>query len=94
MNKSREEIINDMCGTYRRDFWFDRDPAHPLSAGVSREERLHIYMKMAQLFDNCISAFINHNIALAESQRILIDQQQKNMHTVRDLLLNVSELLE
>jgi len=54
--KSREEIINDMCMTYRHDCGLDRLPEDPpWTAGMTTEERKGLYNTMAQIYDNNIA---------------------------------------
>jgi hypothetical protein len=53
--KTREEIINDMCYTYRHDYGLDKDPnGPPWLSGMTPEERKGLYNTMAQIFDNSI----------------------------------------
>jgi hypothetical protein len=94
MNKNKEQIIDDMCFAYRHDFWLDKIPEHPLSGGMTDIERNGLRNRMLQIFDNCIAPHMKYTVELVESQKILIDQHQENMHNVRDLLLKVAELLE
>jgi hypothetical protein len=53
--KSREEIITDMCYTYRHDYGLDKDPNDPpWLSGMTPSEREGLYNTMAQIFDNSI----------------------------------------
>lgn len=51
---TREEIITNMCYTWRHDFGLDRDPENVLSSGTTQEERESLWSSMAQIFDTCI----------------------------------------
>jgi hypothetical protein len=54
--KSREEVITDMCYTYRHDYGLDKDPnGPPWVAGMTPKERKGLYNTMAQIFDNDIA---------------------------------------
>ena len=54
--KSREEVITDMCYTYRHDYGLDKDPnGPPWVAGMTPYERKGLYNTMAQIFDNDIA---------------------------------------
>jgi len=54
--KSREEIISDMCYTYRQDYGLDKDPTGPpWLSGMTPDERKGLYNTMAQIFDNNIA---------------------------------------
>jgi hypothetical protein len=57
--KTREQIITNMCLTYRHDFGLDRgtdDP--PWVAGMTNDERMHLWNQMAQIFDNEIAPYM------------------------------------
>jgi hypothetical protein len=54
--KTREEIISDMCYTYRHDYGLDKDPnGPPWLSGMTPSEREGLYNTMAQIFDNDIA---------------------------------------
>ena len=54
--KTREQIIHDMCLTWRHDYGLDRQEHDgPISAGLTNQERETLWRQMAQLFDNCIA---------------------------------------
>ncbi len=53
--KTREEIIHDMCITYRHDYGLDKDPTAPSwCAGMTPKEREGLWRTMAQIYDNNI----------------------------------------
>ena len=53
--KNKEEIITDMCYTYRSDYGLDKDPNSPSwCAGLTPEERMGLYNTMSQIFENNI----------------------------------------
>jgi hypothetical protein len=59
--KSKEEIITDMCYTYRHDYGLDKDPLSPSwCAGMTPEERKGLYNTMKQIYENNIEPLINH----------------------------------
>jgi len=52
---TREQIITDMCITYRHDYGLDRLPTDPpWIAGMTSEERKGLWDTMAQIYDNNI----------------------------------------
>ena len=57
--KNREQIIADMCYTYRHDFGLDKpqgeDFVSQISAGMTRSERESLWKQMSQVFDNVIA---------------------------------------
>lgn len=53
--KTREEIITDMCYTYRHDYGLDTDTSRDgWPGGLTQQEREHIWRMMSQIFDNSI----------------------------------------
>ena len=54
--KTREEIITDMCMSYRHDYGLNRNPEDPpWVAGMTPEERKGLWNTMAQIYDNNIA---------------------------------------
>jgi hypothetical protein len=53
--KNREEIITEMCYSYRHDYGLTRsDGDPPWVAGMTQSEREGLWRTMAQIFDNDI----------------------------------------
>jgi len=56
--KTREQIITDMCYTWRHDYGLNRDehdsPGDIISCGLTNSERELLWRQMAQIFDNDI----------------------------------------
>ena len=58
--KSREEIITDMCYTYRHDYGLDKDPNDPSwLSGMTPDERKGLWETMAQIYDNDIAPIMD-----------------------------------
>ena len=58
---TREEIINNMCLTYRHDYGItisEDDKMYTLNSGVTELERKGIWNTMAQIFDNDIAPYM------------------------------------
>ena len=58
---TREEIINNMCFTYRHDYGLtisEDDKMYTLNSGVTELERKGIWNTMAQIFDNDIAPYM------------------------------------
>ena len=73
--KTREEIINSMCYTWRHDFGLDKDPNDDsIASGMTAIERVLLWNAMAQIFDNDISngAVIKRSISKAASLGLLV----------------------
>ena len=59
--KLREQIISDMCYTWRHDYGLDKRPdSFSFEAGMTKEEREFLWKQMSQLFDNCIAPHIQY----------------------------------
>jgi hypothetical protein len=53
---TREQIITDMCISYRHDYGLDRKPEDaPWVAGMTPDERKGLWNTMAQIYDNNIA---------------------------------------
>jgi hypothetical protein len=58
--KTREEIIDSMCMTWRHDYNLVVERhEHPFNAGMTVDERVFLYNQMAQIFDNDIAPYVN-----------------------------------
>jgi len=55
--KTREQIITDMCYTWRHDYGLVKESLEvdSISSGMTTSEREMLWHAMAQLFDNCIA---------------------------------------
>lgn len=57
--KTRDEIITDMCYTYRHDYGLTRSDDDPSwVAGMTQTEREGLWRTMAQIFDNNIAPYM------------------------------------
>ena len=60
--KTREQIINSMCFTFRHDYGLEKDLGNgfmsELSAGMTKQEREALWNQMAQIFDNDIAPYM------------------------------------
>jgi len=58
--KTREQIITDMCYTYRHDYGLDKDPNGPSwLSGMTPDERKGLWDTMAQIYDNDIQPIMD-----------------------------------
>ena len=60
--KTREQIINDMCMTFRHDYGLrisEDDRMYSLMSGMTEREAQALYNDMAQIFDNDISPYMD-----------------------------------
>lgn len=76
--KTREEIINSMCFTWRHDFGLDKDPNDDsIAAGMTAIERVILWNAMAQIFDNDISPLLNESNDIQNGVRIVLPKNQE-----------------
>lgn len=64
--KTREQIIADMCYTWRHDYGLSKQehdgPGGSIECGLTDSERNILWNQMAQLFDNCIAPHMGFRI--------------------------------
>lgn len=53
--KSREQIITEMCYTWRHDYGLIKESDVPWISGMTLKEREYLWNQMAQVFDNAIA---------------------------------------
>ena len=60
--KTREEIINNMCMTFRHDYGLrisEDDRMYTINSGMTEREAQSLYNDMAQVFDNDIAPYMD-----------------------------------
>ena len=76
--KTREEIINSMCFTWRHDFGLDKDPDDDsIASGMTAIERVLLWNAMAQIFDNDISPLLDEASDIQRGTRIVLPKTQE-----------------
>lgn len=63
--KTREEIINNMCMTFRHDYGLrisEDDRMYTLMSGMTEREAQELFNTMAQIFDNDIAPLVDSAI--------------------------------
>ena len=76
--KTREEIINSMCYTWRHDFGLDKHPDDDsFVAGMTAIERVILWNAMAQIFDNDISPLLDESNDIQNGIRIVLPKTQE-----------------
>ena len=59
--KSKEEIINSMCLSYRHDYGLRKDKSEPSwTIGMTEEDAIMLYNTMEQIYNNDIAPIIEH----------------------------------
>jgi hypothetical protein len=57
--RTREEVITEMCYTYRHDYGLTRSPDDPpWLTGMTETERKGLWLTMSQIFDNNIAPYM------------------------------------
>ena len=59
---NREQIINNMCMTFRHDYGLrisEDDRMYTLNSGMTEREAQALYNDMAQIFDNDIAPYMD-----------------------------------
>ena len=79
--KTREEIINSMCYTWRHDFGLDKDH-DSLSSGMTAMERVLLWNAMAQIFDNDISPLLDEANDILIGSRIVLPKTQEQVEAM------------
>lgn len=57
--KTREQLIFNMCLTWRHDYGLIKDTTDILSSGMTIDERNALWNRMAQLYDNVIQPHLD-----------------------------------
>ena len=77
--KTREQIITDMCYTYRHDYGLDKDPSDPpWTAGMTPDERKGLYQTMSQIFEHNIEPLLNQYNDLNEGNSVVIPKDKEH----------------
>jgi hypothetical protein len=79
--KTREEIINNMCMTFRHDYGLEiseDDRMYTLMSGMTKQEREALYRDMAQIFDNDIAPLLEEYRKVNEGEAITIPKSAEH----------------
>lgn len=71
--KTREEIITDMCMTYRHDYGLDKLPGDPpWTAGMTPDERKGLYTTMSQIYEHNIEPLLEQYKDLQDGNSVVV----------------------
>jgi hypothetical protein len=77
MNK--EEVIYNMCMTYRHDFGLRKNPNDPpWTAGMTEEDASMLYKTMEQIYTNDIEPLLQEFNDLKEGKRVQVPQSKEH----------------
>jgi hypothetical protein len=75
--KNKEQIITDMCYTYRQDYGLDKDPSDPSwCAGMTPDERKGLFNTMKQIYENNIEPMVNQYKDLQEGNSVILPKDK------------------
>lgn len=78
---NREQIINNMCMTFRHDYGLvisEDDRMYTLMSGMTERERESLYRDMAQIFDNNIAPLLEDYRKINEGESITIPKSKEH----------------
>ncbi len=79
--KTREEIINNMCMTFRHDYGLEiseDDRMYTLMSVMTKREREELYNTMAQIFDNDIAPLLEDYRRVNEGEYITMPKNEEH----------------
>ncbi len=77
--KSKEEIIYDMCMSYRHDYGLRKEPNEPSwTAGMTEEDAKMLYKTMEQIYNNNIEPLLNEFNELKEGRSVQVPQSKEH----------------
>ncbi len=80
--RTREEIITNMCYTFRHDYGLDKDIGNgfisELSAGMTTAERAFLYNQMSQIYDNDIAPALEEYRRLCEGESVVVPKNKEH----------------
>ena len=77
--KTKEEIIHDMCMTYRHDFGLRKNPNDPpWISGMTENDAKMLYKTMEQIYNNNIEPMLKELCDLREGRSVQIPQNEEH----------------
>jgi hypothetical protein len=71
--KTKEEIVNSMCYTYRHDYGLRKLPSDPpWTAGMTEEDAMMLYRTMEQIYDNDISPIVEQYNKIHDGRAVVV----------------------
>jgi hypothetical protein len=93
MNK--EEIIYNMCMTYRHDYGLRKDPNEPpWTAGMTEQDAIMLYKTMEQIYNNNIEPLLKEFNDLREGRSVQVPQSKEHaalMYKLAQMYLGENE---
>lgn len=77
--KSKDEIINEMCMSYRHDYGLRKLPGEPpWTAGMTDEDAMMLYKTMESIYTNDIEPLLKEFNDLKEGRSVQIPQSKEH----------------
>ncbi len=77
--KNKEEIIHDMCMTYRHDYGLRKSPDDPSwTSGMTQEDAEMLYKTMEQIYNNNIAPVLDHYNKLDKGDRVVLPKDTEH----------------
>lgn len=81
--KTKEQIITDMCYTYRHDYGLDKDPSDPpWCAGMTPDDRKGLYNTMKQIYENNIESLVEQYKDLQEGNSVVLPKDKEHAESM------------
>lgn len=79
LTKSKEEIIHDMCMSYRHDYGLRKLPGDPSwTAGMTEEDAIMLYKTMESIYNHNIEPLLKEFNDLKEGRSVQIPQSKEH----------------
>ena len=77
--KTKEEIIHDMCMTYRHDYGLRKEPSDPpWVAGMTEDDAKSLYRVMEQIYNNDIEPLLLQAKDLYEGNSVVVPRDKEH----------------
>lgn len=74
----KEQIIHDMCMTYRHDYGLRKEPGEPpWTAGMTEQDAKMLYKTMEQIYNNNIEPLLKEYSDLKEGHAVQVPQNKE-----------------
>ena len=76
---TKEEIIYNMCMTYRHDYGLRKEQGDPSwTAGMTEQDAIMLYKTMEQIYNNDIEPLLKEFNDLKEGRRVQVPQSKEH----------------
>ncbi len=77
--KSKEEIVNSMCYTYRHDYGLRKLPSDPpWTAGMTEDDAKMLYKTMEQIYTNDIAPLVQEAKDLIDGNSVVVPRDKEH----------------